>query len=59
MPVLETLLCVCDPELFDLFSGMLLVGGLLGNVPGIDIARDINKDWGAACRYVGSHPFCI
>ena len=30
--------------------GMLLVGGILGNVPGIDVARQINPAWSSAAK---------
>ncbi|XP_025095637.1 sodium/hydrogen exchanger 9B2-like isoform X1 [Pomacea canaliculata] len=32
--------------------GMLIVGGILGNVPGIDIAKDINQSWGSGARQI-------
>ncbi|KAL8610192.1 hypothetical protein ACOMHN_005965 [Nucella lapillus] len=34
------------PPLF----GMLIMGGVLGNVPGIDVGRDIDPDWSSAAR---------
>ena len=32
------------------FTGMLIMGGILGNVPGIDVGRDIDPDWSSAAR---------
>ncbi|KAL8579402.1 hypothetical protein ACOMHN_026767 [Nucella lapillus] len=32
--------------------GMLIVGVMLGNVPKIDIAKDILQEWSAACRQI-------
>jgi NhaP-type Na+/H+ and K+/H+ antiporter len=40
--------CVMLPSLF----GMLLVGFVLRNVPGIDVAKDIDKQWSATLRSI-------
>nr|KAG5713907.1 hypothetical protein BaRGS_024534 [Batillaria attramentaria] len=33
-------------------GGMLLVGGILGNVPKIDVGRDIDPDWSSTARNI-------
>ena len=32
------------------FAGMLIMGGILGNVPGIDVGRAIDPDWSSTAR---------
>ncbi|XP_076458394.1 sodium/hydrogen exchanger 9B2-like [Babylonia areolata] len=49
--------CWCGGYLMNLcrlppLLGMLIVGGILGNVPGVDIAKDIHQDWGSGCRQI-------
>ncbi|XP_070185808.1 sodium/hydrogen exchanger 9B2-like isoform X2 [Littorina saxatilis] len=48
-------LCWCGGYIVNLVKlppllGMLLIGGLLGNVPGFSIAKDIKPEWSAGCR---------
>ena len=40
--------CIVLPSLF----GMLIVGFLLRNIPGIDVAKHINKQWSATLRSI-------
>ncbi|XP_076461638.1 sodium/hydrogen exchanger 9B2-like isoform X1 [Babylonia areolata] len=49
--------CWCGGYLISLVHlppllGMLIVGGILGNVPGIDIARNIDQEWSTGCRQI-------
>ncbi|XP_076454012.1 sodium/hydrogen exchanger 9B2-like [Babylonia areolata] len=49
--------CWCGGYMVELIRlppllGMLIVGGILGNVPGIDIARNIDNSWGTGCRQI-------
>ncbi|KAL8568853.1 hypothetical protein ACOMHN_009673 [Nucella lapillus] len=51
------LFCWCGGYLVNLcrlppLLGMLIVGAILGNVPGIDIAKDIDQGWGSGCRQI-------
>ncbi|XP_076458397.1 sodium/hydrogen exchanger 9B2-like [Babylonia areolata] len=47
--------CWCGGYLINLVHlpplfGMLIMGGILGNVPGIDVGRDIDPDWSSTAR---------
>ncbi|XP_076457027.1 sodium/hydrogen exchanger 9B2-like [Babylonia areolata] len=49
--------CWCGGYVMELISlppllGMLIVGGMLGNIQGIDIAKDIDHDWASGCRRI-------
>lgn len=46
--VVSNIPCIVLPSLF----GMLVVGFLLRNVPGIDVAKHINKQWSATLRSI-------
>ncbi|BFZ03687.1 hypothetical protein BsWGS_06726 [Bradybaena similaris] len=43
---------IIKPTTLPPLLGMLVVGGILGNVPGIDVARQINPIWSSTARNI-------